>query len=94
LHTKHFNIKTLVMTMQSLATSQRHAVLDLYPSKTQFSMIYPGSSPVGNATLVVVNVLTCNKHSQNPDFKYAYGVLLVLRCRLSSLWPACCLRPS
>jgi hypothetical protein len=26
-------------------------------------VIYPGSTPVGNATLVVVNVLTCNKHS-------------------------------
>jgi hypothetical protein len=28
-------------------------------------VIYPGSTPVGNATLVVANVLTCNKHSQN-----------------------------
>jgi hypothetical protein len=27
-------------------------------------VIYPGSTPVGNATLVVANVLTCNKHSQ------------------------------
>jgi hypothetical protein len=26
-------------------------------------VIYPGSTPVGNATLVVANVLTCNKHS-------------------------------
>jgi hypothetical protein len=26
---------------------------------------YPGFTPVGNATLVVANVLTCNKHSQN-----------------------------
>jgi hypothetical protein len=26
-------------------------------------VIYPGSSPVGNATLVVANVLTCNKYS-------------------------------
>ena len=26
-------------------------------------MIYPGSTPVGNATLVVANVLTCNKHT-------------------------------
>jgi hypothetical protein len=25
---------------------------------------YPGFTPVGNATLVVANVLTCNKHSQ------------------------------
>jgi hypothetical protein len=24
---------------------------------------YPGFTPVGNATLVVANVLTCNKHS-------------------------------
>jgi hypothetical protein len=28
------------------------------------SVIYPGSTPVGNATLVVANVLTCNKYSQ------------------------------
>jgi hypothetical protein len=28
-------------------------------------VIYPGSTPVGNATLVVANVLTCNKHSHN-----------------------------
>jgi hypothetical protein len=27
-------------------------------------VLYPGSTPVGNATLVVANVLTCNKHSQ------------------------------
>ena len=26
-------------------------------------MIYPGYIPVGNATLVVANVLTCNTHS-------------------------------
>jgi hypothetical protein len=25
---------------------------------------YPGFTPVGNATLVVANVLTCNKHFQ------------------------------
>jgi hypothetical protein len=25
---------------------------------------YPGFTPVGNAALVVANVLTCNKHSQ------------------------------
>jgi hypothetical protein len=31
----------------------------------EFSLvIYPGSTPVGNATLVVANVLTCSKHSQ------------------------------
>jgi hypothetical protein len=30
----------------------------------EFSLvIYPGSTPVGNATLVVANVLTCNKYS-------------------------------
>jgi hypothetical protein len=28
-------------------------------------VIYPGSTPVGNATLVVANVLTCNKHTPN-----------------------------
>jgi hypothetical protein len=26
-------------------------------------VIYPGSTPVGNATLVVANMLTCNKHT-------------------------------
>jgi hypothetical protein len=26
-------------------------------------VIYPGSTPMGNATLVVANVLTCNKYS-------------------------------
>jgi hypothetical protein len=31
-------------------------------------VIYPGSTPVGNATLVVANVLTCNKHTP----KYCY----------------------
>jgi hypothetical protein len=31
----------------------------------EFSLvIYPGSTPVGNATLAVANVLTCNKYSQ------------------------------
>jgi hypothetical protein len=31
----------------------------------EFSLvIYPGSTPVGNATLVVANVLTCNQYSQ------------------------------
>jgi hypothetical protein len=29
-------------------------------------VIYPGSTPVGNATLVVANVLTCNKYSHIP----------------------------
>jgi hypothetical protein len=31
-------------------------------------VIYPGSTPVGNATLVVANVLTCNKYSQKKIF--------------------------
>jgi hypothetical protein len=31
-----------------------------------YLVIYPGSTPVGNATLVVANVLTCNKHSHIP----------------------------
>jgi hypothetical protein len=26
-------------------------------------VIYPASTPVGNATLVVANMLTCNKYS-------------------------------
>jgi hypothetical protein len=29
-----------------------------------FLVFTPGFTPVGNATLVVANVLTCNKHSQ------------------------------
>jgi hypothetical protein len=33
------------------------------PTTTAKVVIYPGSTPVGNATLVVANVLTCNKHS-------------------------------
>jgi hypothetical protein len=37
-------------------------------------VIYPGSAPVGNATLVVANVLTCNKHSPN-TVHYAAGHL-------------------
>jgi hypothetical protein len=40
-------------------------------------VIYPGSTPVGNATLVVANVLTCNKHSQNTP-KIAAACKLVL----------------
>jgi hypothetical protein len=31
-------------------------------------VIYPGSTPVGNATLVVANMLTCNKHSHILDY--------------------------
>jgi hypothetical protein len=40
-------------------------------AKEEFSLVtYPGFTPVGNATLVVANVLTCNKHSQkNVRFK-------------------------
>jgi hypothetical protein len=32
---------------------------------------YPGFTPVGNATLVVANVLTCNKHSQKKYVLYS-----------------------
>jgi hypothetical protein len=35
-------------------------------------VIYPGSTPVGNATLVVANVLTCNKHSQYSGIQCAH----------------------
>jgi hypothetical protein len=50
----------------------------------EFSLvIYPGSTPVGNATLVVANVLTCNKYSQK-----------IYTCRnnasLSRPQPLCC----
>jgi hypothetical protein len=31
---------------------------------TPIIVTYPGFTPVGNATLVVANVLTCNKHSR------------------------------
>jgi hypothetical protein len=31
-------------------------------------VIYPGSTPVGNATLVVANVLMCNELSQKLSF--------------------------
>jgi hypothetical protein len=34
-------------------------------------VIYPGSTPVGNATLVVANVLTCNKHTPIKAFRLA-----------------------
>jgi hypothetical protein len=36
---------------------------------------YPGFTPVGNATLVVANVLTCNKHSP----KLREGGVITLR---------------
>jgi hypothetical protein len=43
-------------------------------------VIYPGSTPVGNATLVVANMLTCNKYSPYV-FTESSGVLLCcLRC--------------
>jgi hypothetical protein len=46
----------------------------------EFSLvIYPGSTPVGNATLVVANVLTCNKYSQ----KYM-ALLVCLHSRLAT----------
>jgi hypothetical protein len=34
-----------------------------YLQHNKHIVIYPGSTPVGNATLVVANVLTCDKHS-------------------------------
>jgi hypothetical protein len=43
----------------------------------EFSLvIYPGSTPVGNATLVVANVLTCNKHSQYCKQQSAWALRL------------------
>jgi hypothetical protein len=36
---------------------------------------YSGSTPVGNATLAMANVLTCNKHSQKP-----FGTVYTLKC--------------
>jgi hypothetical protein len=33
---------------------------------------YPGFTPVGNATLVVANVLTCNKHSLKKKQKHEH----------------------
>jgi hypothetical protein len=48
---------------------------------------YPGFTPVGNATLVVANVLTCNKHSHSFSNQFAHPggascltVALRLRC--------------
>jgi hypothetical protein len=38
----------------------------------EFSLvIYPSSTPVGNATLVVANVLTCNKYSHNYQLRFS-----------------------
>ena len=42
-------------------------------------MIYPGSTPVGNATLVVANVLTCNKYSQKKIMRHGMGNIMLLR---------------
>jgi hypothetical protein len=42
-------------------------------------VIYPGSTPVGSATLVVANVLTCNKYS--PKYWALLGCM-----RLALLW--------
>jgi hypothetical protein len=60
-------------------------------------VIYPGSTPVGNATLVVANVLTCNKYSQKIRTKRDHSTAAVCRglnaclkeCRCSST-NACC----
>jgi hypothetical protein len=51
---------------------------------------YPGFTPVGNATLVVVNVLTCNKHSPNKrkalpnSIDSSLQVLRTGQCRVST----------
>jgi hypothetical protein len=54
-------------------------------------VIYPGSAPVGNATLVVANVLTCNKHSQMFHWLYfvtaADSYVAVPGCAVLC-WPA------
>jgi hypothetical protein len=42
-------------------------------------VIYPGSTPVGNATLVVANVLTCNKHSHRTQAAVGRGLAEVIR---------------
>jgi hypothetical protein len=61
-------------------------------------VIYPGSTPVGNATLVVANVLTCNKHSPTrpaPDHTIMLWRALFAQSRFSALhancWSASCL---
>jgi hypothetical protein len=65
---------------------------------------YPGFTPVGNATLVVANVLTCNKHSQKISIHNIYYILVGTGtakkqqrslhrqvCEVGSMaaWPAC-----
>jgi hypothetical protein len=50
-------------------------------------VIYPGSTPVDNATLVVANVLTCNKHS--PYLSPAgnvYGILPMSTAKQVSIY--------
>jgi hypothetical protein len=41
---------------------------------------YPGFTPVGNATLVVANVLTCNKHSHIIAAQPHPGCMAYLAC--------------
>jgi hypothetical protein len=48
---------------------------------------YPGFTPVGNATLVVANVLTCNKHSQIKHYmleQVSHGELKHSSCTLKT----------
>jgi hypothetical protein len=47
---------------------------------------YPGFTPVGNATLVVANVLTCNKHSQKRVQTYTVSFLGVLGYEHRKYW--------
>jgi hypothetical protein len=47
-------------------------------------LIYSGYTPVGNATLVVANVLTCNKYSQK---KYQRTGMPLIRICLPSVHP-------
>jgi hypothetical protein len=47
---------------------------------------YPGSTPVGNATLVVANVLTCNKHSQKITLLHTSVAVQDLTCFSSSFY--------
>jgi hypothetical protein len=48
-------------------------------------VIYPGSTPVGNATLVVANVLTCNKYSH---------LSAQMESRFQVVWRPCDARPT
>jgi hypothetical protein len=45
---------------------------------------YPGFTPVGNATLVVANVLTCNKHSHIYAYSGCRMHTMLVYCRLPS----------